>query len=163
MGLNSQLNFTATETGNHYIAAGAYSNRTGSYTLSIDESRVVDDYTSDVSTDGELSVGNSVQGILESSFDIDWFEIELHANQRYAIDLEGYFTQAGDLWDPYLRGIFDESGNMLSGTTNDDGGEVLNSHLLFTPEESGSYFIAAGAYSSHSGSYTLQVEEHQVI
>lgn len=163
VGLNSQLTFTATETGNHYIAAGAFSNRTGSYTLSVEGANVIDDYAAGINTEGQLEVGSGVQGVLESSFDIDWFQIDFEANQQYEIDLEGYFTQAGDLRDPYLRGIFDDSGSLISGTMNDDGGEVLNSRLLFTPEESGSYFIAAGAYSSHRGTYTLHVEEHQLI
>ena len=37
VGANSRLDFTASETGTYYIAAGAYGYRTGTYELAVEE------------------------------------------------------------------------------------------------------------------------------
>ncbi len=83
----------------------------------------------------------------------------LESGTAYRIDLEGSPTGDGTLSDPYLRGVYDAEGNLVPGTPDDDGGEALNSRLAFTPDTSGTYYIAAGAYGSHTGTYTLSVEE----
>ena len=59
--------------------------------------------------------------------------------------------------DPYLRGIHDRNGNLISGTTNDDGGTGFNARLSFTPASSGYYYISAGTYGSNTGTYRLSV------
>ena len=61
--------------------------------------------------------------------------------------------------DPFLRGIFDENGNWISGTGDDDGGEGYNSRVTFTPDATGTYYVAAGAFGYLEGTYTLSVEE----
>ena len=60
---------------------------------------------------------------------------------------------------PYLRGIYDEDGDRLAGTTNNDGGERRNSRVDFTPDEGATYYVSAGAYGNHVGTYTLSVED----
>ena len=118
-----------------------------------------DDYTQDTSTTGSVAVGGTVTGEIETSGDRDWFAVELVAGRTYVIDLRGRPTGDGTLTDPYLRGVHDADGNLISGTTNDDGGTGYNSRLTFTATESGTYYIAAGAYSSGQGTYELGVSE----
>ena len=118
-----------------------------------------DDYTQDRSTTGSVAVGGTATGEIGTSGDRDWFAVDLVAGRTYVIDLRGGPTRDGTLSDPYLRGIHDADGNLISGTRNDDGGEGRNSRLTFTASESGTYFIAAGAFSSRQGTYELEVTD----
>ena len=118
-----------------------------------------DDHSSNTQTTGTVAAGGSTTGELESSGDHDWFAVTLEAGTTYRIDLEGSPTGAGDLSDPYLRGVHDANGVLLSRTTNDDGGTGYNSRLVFTPEQGGTYYVAAGAYGSRTGTYRLSVTE----
>lgn len=81
-----------------------------------------DDFTQDPSTAGSVSVGGTATGEIETFGDRDWFAVELVAGRTCTIDLRGSRTNDGTLSDPYLRGIHDADGNLISGTTNDDGG-----------------------------------------
>ena len=119
---------------------------------------MADDYTQDATTAGSVEVGGISTGEIESTGDRDWFAVELVAGQTYRIDLRGSQTSDGTLRDPFLRGIYDADGNRISGTTNDDGGAGLNSRVTFTATESGTYYIAAGAYSGR-GTYEVEVTD----
>ena len=81
------------------------------------------------------------------------------AGRTYVIDLRGSPTDDGTLSDPYLRGIHDSDGNLILRTTNDDGGQGVNSRLTFTATESGTHYIAAGAYSGGQGTYEVEVTD----
>jgi len=60
-----------------------------------------------------------------------------------------------------VRAVDGKSGaSLLAETSNDDGGNGLNSRLFFTPETTGSYFISVDAYSDEIGTYTLSVSEN---
>jgi len=116
-----------------------------------------DDYSSDTGTSGRAVVdGAGVLGRIEAPGDQDWFKVELLAGRSYEIELV-----ADRNFDPVLLGIFDESGQAIKGTFNDDGGEGKNSRVLFTPSEGGTYFISAGAFRNDMGSYRLSVSQFQ--
>ena len=59
--------------------------------------------------------------------------------------------------DPELRGVHDATGTLIAGTTNDDGGTRRNSRLTFAAESSATYYVAAGADPTQTGTYTLSV------
>ena len=122
-----------------------------------------EDFSTDPSTSGRVAVGDTATGRIGSSGDRDWFAVELVAGRSYTIDLRGSPTGDGTLSDPYLRGIYDAEGNLISGTTNDDGGEGWNSRLTFTADAAGTYYVAAGAFGYYEGTYTLSVEEADVM
>ena len=155
-GYNSRVDFTAPETAVYYIAAGGHATHTGSYRLSVAE--VADDHPATTATTGAVAPGGSVSGEIESPGDADWFVVELVAGEEYRIDLEGWRTSGGSLEDPLLLGIHDAGGDLISGTTDDDGGAGRNSRLDFVAPETGAYYIAAGAYEDHTGTYTLEVD-----
>ncbi len=154
-GYNSRLEFTAPESATYYIAAAAHAAHTGSYRLSVAE--VVDDYPASTITGAVVTVGGSATGDIEGPGDGDWFAVELVEGQEYRIDLEGWRTSAGTLEDPNLLGVYDDEGILFEGTANDDGGEGLNSRASFEAPETGTYYIAAGAYEDYTGTYTLSV------
>ena len=166
VGLNSRVYFTPEADGTYYVAAGGSVDGTGTYRLSV--TGLVDDYAADTNTTGTVAVGNSATGELQGSDDRDWFAVTLEAGTTYRIDLEGSWTGQGTLGDPFLRGIHDSDGNLVAGTTDDDGGVTLNSRVDFTPEADGTYYIAAGAYMymprsgeymNRAGTYRLAVAE----
>ncbi|MEM6371437.1 MAG: M10 family metallopeptidase C-terminal domain-containing protein [Pseudomonadota bacterium] len=102
-------------------------------------------------TTNEMAVGDTFSGMLSNSGDEDWVAITLTAGERYEFALDG-----GSLSDPLVR-LFDADGNQVAA--NDDGGPGLNSLLVHTASESGTYFVVADAFSTQSGSYTLSVTD----
>nr|VFK51306.1 MAG: pre-peptidase C-terminal domain-containing protein [Candidatus Kentron sp. TC] len=131
-GYNSRVDFTASQTGYYYVAAGAYGSRTGSYRLTATDITPTDDFSANTGTRGRLSLNGNTTGNIQYSGDRDWFRIHLNAGQQVRFDLEGSPTGRGTLRDTYLRGIYDSSGRQISGTTNDDGGTGYNSRVDFT-------------------------------
>ena len=165
-GNNSRTYFTPMESGKYYVEAAGSGNGTGTYTLStkaLTESVPEPsgtDFSADTATEGWIAVGEPVTGNLERSGDFDWFAVELKKGTNYRFDLEGSWTGAGTLSDPYLWGIRDADGYLLPGTTNDNGGVIRNSRVFFTPDADGTYYVAAGSWASYwKGTYKLSVTE----
>ena len=158
VGLNSRVDILAPATGAYFISVGAYSFRTGSYRLSVNE--VADDYPAAVDTGAAVEVGGTATGAVDYSGDVDWFAGPPAAGRYYPIDLEGTSTGQGSLEDPVLLGVYDIDGNPVEGTgADDDGGEGYNSRLAFAAPATGTWYIAAGAHGTHIGSYRLSVNE----
>lgn len=121
-----------------------------------------DEPRGNVSSDLRVQVGSSISGTIEEEGDVDFIGVRLIAGVTYQIDLEGSRTSSGTLIDPLITGIFDSSGARVA-FQNDDGGVSTNSRIIFTPEETGLYFIGASHFDNidlfDTGSYTLFVEE----
>ena len=211
-GYNSRVTFTATESGTHYIAAGAagiFSGR-GTYEVEVtdtsppivapdpdpedppvaqeqeqeqapppavtvvppaepetvqaqDELASVSeggaDLPADSTTTGRVVVDGWVRGNIDVIYDKDWFAVELEAGKTYRFDLKGRWTGDGTLGDPYLRGIYDEEGDWIDGTENDDSHQTYNSQVYFTPDEGATYYVSASGYGFSRGTYKLEVTE----
>ena len=113
---------------------------------------VSDDYGSTPETSGSLGMNSEIQGIVETGGDRDWFSISLDAGSTYKFDLKHV-----SIGDPYLK-LYDSSQQVIS--QNDDGAGGLDSRIVFTPEQTGTYYLDAGAYDdSFTGSYLLSSEE----
>ena len=160
-GTNSRVYFTPNEGATYYVAAGAGSVGAGTYKLSVTDvtERLPDDYSAGTGTTGGVAAGGSATGKIDYSGDVDWFAVELEAGKTYRFDLEGSRTNGRPLHDPYLRGIHDADGEWIADSADDDGGEGYSSRVNFTPTENATFYVAAGAYSHWTGSYTLSVEE----
>ena len=155
-----RVTFTPNAGGTYYIAASGESFEAGGYELRvIDITEDPDEHTANRNTTGTVDVGGSVTGKIDFSQDRDWFAVTFEADTEYQVDLEGEDTGRGSLRDPELRGIFDEDGNQVPGTRNDDGGRGDNARVTFTPSEDGTYYIAVGAFGYREGTYTLSVSE----
>ena len=158
--LNSEVEFTAQYSGNHYVAAGGHLGKTGTYKLTVLEGadNVPYGFAAEVGA-SDVDVGGSATGEIDYRNDRDWFAVELDANRLYRIDLKGSRTGDGTLRDPYLRGIHDANGVYIHGTTDDDDGMGRNSRVTLRAAEAGTYYVAAGAYGGGRGTYTLSVTE----
>ena len=157
VGLNSEVLYHATETATYYVAAGAHGSSTGTYRLSVAE--LGDDYVGSTGTTGTVDVGGSVTGDIEYGHDRDWFAVSLVAGTKYSIKLEGSPTGQGTLDDTYIHGIYNEDGELIPDTGNDDSGLGFNSEVVYVATESATYYIAAGGYGSSKGTYRLSVAE----
>ena len=109
-----------------------------------------------LATPGVVVVGDSVTGTIEPAGDRDGYAVELEAGTTYQIDLEGAATGQGTLADPFLRWLRGR-GRGIPGTRDDNGGEGLNARQVFTPAESGTYYISARAAGAGTGTYRLSV------
>ena len=107
--------FRPSENGTYYVAVEAGSDDIqGRYRLHIDA--VEDDYGTDADTAGAITVGSPASGRVDYWEDEDWFAVELEAGMTYQLDLEGAATTgAGDLRDPYLRGVYDPQWKLYRG------------------------------------------------
>ena len=66
---------------------------------------------------------------------------------------------AGPLTDPYLDGVYHgETGERVSRTRNDNGGEGSDSRVQFRPDRGGTYYIAAEAVGDAIGSYLVMTD-----
>ena len=116
-----------------------------------------EDFSANNSTDGRVAVGDSATGDIGTPRDRDWFAVELVAGGEYRFDLKGSPTGDGTLFDPDLRGIYNNKGRFIRGTMDEDGGTGFNSRETFTPDQDGTYYVAAGGHGREQGTYTLSV------
>ena len=164
-GNNSLKIFTPTESGAYYVAARAHDLKSGTYTVAVTEEAAVaettvdDDFAASTATTGKVAVGGTATGSIESETDQDWFEVDLDAGKTYRVEVRGKDTGDGSLPDPILEGLYDAAGAFIAGTGDDDSGAGANSLKLFTPAESGVYYVAASAYKDDTGAYTVAVAD----
>ncbi|MEA3642210.1 MAG: S8 family serine peptidase [Lamprobacter sp.] len=154
-GLNSSLQFISSKSGPYFLEARSFwHSETGSYTLTASLlSSQSDDFAGNLSTTGVIPAANGmVSGTLEVAGDTDWFRAELAANTVYTFGLTGG-SAPGQLSDPLLR-LYDDIGTQIA--MNDDGGEGLNSELIYTTSGAETVFLSAEGYANlRSGSYVL--------
>ena len=127
-----------------------------------------EDLPVDVSTTGQVAVGGSATGNMETAGDRDWFAVDARCGQEiYRIDLEGSRTgKPAPCINPYLRGIHDSEGTLIAGTTDDGDGVGYNSPGVFHGRRMpATYYVAAGAtpygspHGRGGGTYRLSVNE----
>ena len=159
---NSRKLYSATRSGTHYVSAGGIGNYKGTYRLAVRDN--TDDYAADTSTTGTIAVPGTAAGRIERRGDRDWFSFSLEADVDYVFDVKGKIADSAhdELDDPYLHGIYDNSGVYIDCTQDNDGGYVLDSRVLFTPITAGTYYISAGHNDGNRrelGTYTVSVTE----
>ena len=112
------------------------------------------DAAADISTTYSMEVGDTFSGEISTGFERDWIAITLEAGETYVIDQLGTVSGGGTLSDAYLR-LYDSNGLQLA--FNDDGGAGFEAQIVYTAQTTGTFYIAAGAYSSRTGTYRVEV------
>ena len=128
---------------------------------------MMQDAAASIETSYMMAVGDMFEGNLDGSMDSDWVAIELEAGTTYRISLSGRGMGDAMAEDTVLV-LRDSKGGMIA--SNDDINSVgspdnpanLNSRLMFSPEEDGTYYIDASSYNripgtDNSGTYTISV------
>ena len=143
-GLDARLRFVAKNANEYYVVRlhGQYPNF-GTYTLCLAE--VADDYRADTATSGRVTVDDSSAAKIKPAYDRDWFAVDFVAGKTYRIALTG-----DTLGAPRFRGIVHPDGMVVpdSDTSN-----------TYTADETGTYYLIAGARGQGTGTYTLAVAE----
>ncbi len=126
--------------------------RWGDWDFWDDEGSLPEELTAEGRT---IAVGETVNGILgEERWSsgrgqpLQAWELELTQGQTVVIDL------MSDDFDAYL---YVTGTGMEAVAYDDDGGDGLNSRMVFTAPASGSYLVVASVFSSGEGRYTLRV------
>jgi serralysin len=113
-----------------------------------------DSIAGDASTTATLQLDRGVNGFINTAGDKDWYAIELTAGTFYQFSLKGVGTGANP--DPLLE-LRDAAGNLVA--LDDDGGTGRDSLLQTNVEQSGTYYLSAGAYQNNTGEYRLSAKE----
>ena len=116
-----------------------------------------DDFPNDTTTTGEVDVGGSVTGTIEFGDDVDWVKVDLEADTRYQIDLEGADTGRGTLVDPAIEFLADSMGDGIADTEDSDNGVGKNARAIYTPTAAGAYYVSVSSETSAPGTYTVSV------
>ncbi len=146
---NSLIIFTATSSGTYYLDVEDFGSGIGDYTVSVASLGQADDYAANTSTAGQVSVGGSSTGRIETSGDNDWFAVTLTAGTQYQMRA----TSTG-LGDAYLT-LRNSAGSAV--TFDDDGGGNGNPLITFTAGSSGTYYLDVEDFGSGTGTYTVSV------
>ncbi len=155
-GFESFLEFRPTASGTYYVSAEAYAGTgEGTYLL-----RMADaggggggEIRGDAGTLETIAPGQVAASDLFEPGDTDWFRTTLVAGETYVFDLRGAPSGVGTLSDP-LVALYNEQGGEIA--FNDDGGQGLESELVFTAPLDGTYFVSAESYAGlYAGTYEL--------
>jgi hypothetical protein len=115
-----------------------------------------DSVPGDSSTNATLALGSSVDVIIETVSDHDWYRVTLTAGTIYTIHTTA--ISGGGNPDSFLT-LRDSSGATL--VDDDDSGDGTYSLINYTPTTTGTYFVDAATFSgggqSSSGSYHLSI------
>jgi Ca2+-binding RTX toxin-like protein len=164
---NSQIIFTALNSGTYYLGAMDFGAGTGRYVLTAKTfQNVSDDFTDSTNTTGIITIGSQTTGNIEVSTDKDWFKVALNAGVTYRFELLGFDAGGGTLGSssgqqPYLS-LYDANGVYIRATANGGtGGDPL---LTFTAPTTGYFFLSAqDLYGTGTGTYTLKATSAGVI
>jgi hypothetical protein len=102
----------------------------------------------------QLTVKDAMDRVLNNSY-CKVYTLEMIPGNTYVID------HMSSKFDCYLR-VEDENGNNLA--QDDDGGNGLNSRIVFSPTRQGNYRICATSLGGRSvGQFTLTVQLRQML
>ena len=140
----SRLHWEAPSFGERYVAVKG---GTGTYTLTISLSTIVDDRGDSEGDATAIRVGAEVGGELEYEGDIDYFRFQAEAGWSYQIDVA-----LGTLDDSIVE-LYDTDGSYLHSSDDYEG--TYASRLSWRATSSGEKYVFVGGYGT--GTYTLTV------
>ena len=145
--LASRLHREATDSGPHYVAVSGFGNGTGTYTLTVTVLDFVDDHGNRNAEATPVTLGESIEGVLDYDEDVDVFLFEAAAGELYQIDVA-----PGTLENPTVR-LRDADGLELA--YYDDLATRPASRLYWEATNSGPHYVAVEGYGA--GTYTLTI------
>ncbi len=146
--LASRIVWEAPDSGSYYIEVSSWGD-TGSYTVTVVVSDIVDDHADGVDDATSVAAGGAALGVVDYPGDVDLFVFEAVEGELYQID-----AALGTLADSVLV-LYDADETQLA--SNDDYEDSSASRIVWEAPSSGSYYIAASAWGDGTGSYTLTI------
>ena len=126
---------------------------TGTYTLTISLSTIVDDHGDSEGDATAIGVGADVGGELEYDGDFDYFRFQAEAGWSYQIDVA-----LGTLDDSIVE-LYDADGSFLDSSADYEG--TYASRLSWHATSSGEKYVFVGGYGT--GTYTLTVSHSTIV
>ena len=169
LGRSSQITYTATQTGTHYLLATSWYHidpsapgypdyrDSGDYTINIWSPDPAHDAPATLAGAVEIEAGTTY-GYLDSATDRDMYKIEVTEGMVYSFTYNGGVSGGADFDGEagenlgILR-LYDSAGVNFAAVVNYETG------VNFFAEESGTYYVRAESYQGTTGGYTLDVQE----
>jgi serralysin len=140
--------------GTYYLDAGSYnSDSSGTYAIAMGSRS---ELPAGPSTSGVVELYTPVADIIHSASDVDWFKVDLTAGVAYVLDMVGAGDR-GSLVDGLLK-LYGTNGSTLL-RTNDNGGFESDARILFTPSQTGTYYLSAESADGNVGTYWMYAGE----
>ena len=133
-------------TGTYYVRVASYSKETGTYTLTVSTSDIVDDHPNSTDNATPVQIGVATQGELEYEGDRDFFTFEATEGEFYQLDVT-----LGTLEDSVLY-LFD-AGIQLA----DDYGRSEAPRIGWYAPATGTYHVQVASFTTDIGTYALTV------
>ncbi len=151
---NSALTFHASASGIYYIQASGFGSHIGAYQLQV---HAQDDFgvtgQSGPPPPGNITAPGTITGNIETFGDYDFFDVTLTAGVTYVIDAHGIQLQDT---------VLELGGGPSSLFISNDNVSLsnLDSEIIFTPTQTGSYYIDVHAHNNaYVGTYSISIEE----
>ena len=140
LGNNSRIIYTPAVSGLYFLDVQESGvDASGTYRLIINSGPIA----------GVMTLGAAQNGSIDFNGDVNEYSLYLIAGVTYGFSITG-----SSLLDPYLE-ILKAGGQVV--VSNDDGGIGLNAHVTYTPDISGTHYIAARASGNNAtGSYIVR-------
>ena len=134
-------------TGAYHVRVGSYSKGTGTYTLTVSTSDIVDDHPNSADNATPVEIDVATQGELEYIGDRDFFTFEATEGQFYQLDVT-----LGTLEDSVLR-LSDAEDIRLAH----DYGRSAAPRIGWYAPATGTYHVQVTSFTTDIGTYTLTV------
>ncbi|WP_298965669.1 putative Ig domain-containing protein [uncultured Roseibium sp.] len=98
-----------------------------------------------------------IAGTIDVASDHDWYEVQLESGSLYRISMRGLDSGGGTLENPFLW-LHDATGTEIA--YDSDGGTGRDAFLEYRVDQTGTYYVDAGAWSNETGTFTLAIEHY---
>ncbi len=149
----THLQWVAGTTPYFYVALINSAGESGPYQLEFTHvPDVPDDHGDSIDSATAISTGGTVRARIEDDFDIDYFAFEAVAGRRYFVDINKVSLEE------YRVKLYKPDGTAPSNWIHNRHWEEWEGHSRYwTPQESGTYYVAIEGNRDLIGSYRLSV------
>ena len=111
----------------------------------------------DTNHDGILDSNDDNSDVfkIDNATDIDFYKFDVKNGDQYIIDA------TSDETDLVIQGVYDNNGNYIDGTFNDDY-NGLNPESTFTATSDGEYYVAVRSWNGETGNYSLSIKVNNI-
>ena len=164
-GLESSLTFTASNSGEIFLEAGAFSSRqTGTYQIDVLQSGIstssLGDLIGQTQEHAPITALDTIfGGAIDFQNDRDMYQFILEAGTTYQFDVRGSNSSHGTLWDPQAF-LYNADGVLVA--QDDDSGTAFDASIAYTAPTNGSYYLDVisnmGLLAQSVGTYSVETD-----